>query len=135
MELYILEEDIIRNIQQNFQKHYPHLKLQFYKNPHGKGEPSPRQESLSPLLPIEEVTMFHTSGRINIDPVRTVAEVEHDFYRLMGLCVQIFRQAGDLWLETTGTDCQTLQQQEDKGKESMNTAPDEPEEYDLSDRD
>jgi len=114
-----MEEDVIRNIQRNFREVYPHLKLQFYKNPHMHGSPSPAGEKLSPLLAIEEVTMVHTSGKVNIDPDRTVAQVEYDFFRNLGLCVQVFRQSGDMWLETTDTDDWTLQRQEQRAIESL----------------
>jgi len=130
MEIKIIEDDIIRNIEQEFRKQYAYLKLQFYKNPHGEGEPSPVKERLNAALPIEEVTMFHTAGKINTSPGRTVAQVEHDFYHFLGLCVQILRQSGDLWIETTGTDQWTLQQQNDKGREhSLPPNQNEPEEF------
>jgi hypothetical protein len=135
MELYISEEDLIRNIQHAFQQQYPHLNLQFYKHPHRAGEPSPPADRLSSALPIEEITMFHTSGSINIAATRTVAQVEQDFYHLLGLSVQVLRQWGNSWLETTGTDHWTLAQQEEKGKNSMAQKINTPDDYNLQDAD
>jgi len=114
-----MEDDVIKCIQRNFHEAYPYLKLQFYRHPHREGRLSNEAECLSPLLPVEEAAMFHTSGKINIDPGRTVAAVEHDFFRIMGLCVQVLRRSGNLWLETTGTDNRTLQQQELMAMENL----------------
>lgn len=134
MKINIIEDDLIVNIQRDFQYYYPYLKLRFYKNPHEKGEGSRENECLDIYTPIEEVTMFHTSCSINISPDYTVADLEDDFFRNLGLCVQVFRQSGNIWLETTSTDDWTLQQQNEKGKESLNSLPREhPREFDLQD--
>jgi hypothetical protein len=118
MELNIIEDDILVNIQKSFQAEYPCLKLQFYSVPHEAGNASPSCTRLSLALPMEEAAIFHTGGRIDINPARTVAEVERDFYTRLGLCVQILRKAGTIWLETTSTDHWTLAVQQAKGMES-----------------
>lgn len=136
MEINIIEEDLLCNIQQEFRRQYPYLKLQFYKSPHKAGEASPEKDRLNALLPIEEVTMFHTGGRIDISPERTVAEVEEDFFRQTGLCVQVMRQSGTLWLVTTDTDDLTLVAQNEKGREhSQPLSRDKEEDFDLQDVD
>ena len=119
MELYIIEDDFIRNIQADFHRQYPYLKLDFYRNPHQEGASSPKAEQLNAALPIEDVTMFHTGGRIDISPERTTAQVESDFFHKLGLCVQIARQSGNEWITTTDTDYWTLKQQNEKGREHI----------------
>lgn len=134
MEINVIEDDLIRNIQHNFSEQYPFLKLQFYRNPHQPGEASSRREQLSASLPIEEVTMFHTGGKIDIGQDKTVAEVEADFLHRLGLCVQIMRKAGNIWITTTDTDQWTLQQQNDKGRECSRPRTDEmPGDFNLED--
>ncbi|XZF15718.1 hypothetical protein ACTHGU_06245 [Chitinophagaceae bacterium MMS25-I14] len=112
MELYITEDDLLKNIQHGFRQYYPRLKLEFYKHPHEKNAGSPADARLSLEVPVEDVVMFHTAACINVAPQRTVASVEEDFFHKLGLCVQIFRQSGDLWIETTRTDGYTLARQE-----------------------
>lgn len=136
MEIYISEEDIIMNIQQEFNAQYPHLKLQFYKNPHRESKASPKRELLSPRLPIEKVAAFHRAGIVDINPDRTVAELEYDFFHKVGLSVQVFRKRGDTWLQTTETDFWTLGQQEQEGRESsLPLASTETPDYNPSDDD
>lgn len=118
LEIYISEEDIIGTIQQEFNAHYPHLKLQFYRNPHRAGKASPQRELLPPHLPLEMAAAFHRAGVVDISPDRTVADVESEFYHAVGLSAQVFRKSGAIWLQTTNTDYWTLQQQEEEGRQS-----------------
>lgn len=134
MEINVIEDDMLMNIRSAFQEQYPYLTLRFYRKPHSEGAACPECERIAADKPLEEVTMFHTGGKINIDPEKTVAALEHDFFETLGLCVQVFRQSGPLWLETTRTDHLTLQQQNDTGRESCRISITErPEDFDLQD--
>ena len=134
MEINIIEDDVLINIKTAFQEYYPYLTLRFYKNPHEERVASCESERIPLDKPMEEVTMFHTAGKIDISPDRTVAAVEYDFFKVLGLCVQIFRKSGNLWLETIQTDHWTLEQQNEAGKESCNQQPiEEPEDFNLLD--
>lgn len=134
MEINVIEDDVLINIKTAFQEHYPYLTLRFYKNPHEEMAASFESERIPLDKPMEEVTMFHTAGRIDISPDRTVADVEHDFFKILGLCVQIFRKSGNVWLETIETDHWTLKQQNEIGKERCNQQPiEEPEDFNLLD--
>ena len=134
MNIRVIEDDILRNIQNDFSKQYPFLKLEFYKCSHPDGTGSPESERLSAQLPLEEATAFHCPGIIDVSPLRTVAAIEHDFLKLLGLSVQVFRRSGKLWIETTGTDHWSLQEQNAKGREySLPYKPDAPTDFDLID--
>lgn len=134
MDINIIEDDMLRNIRSAFREQYPFLTLRFYLNPHAEGDPSPESERIWQDKPIEEVTMFHTGGRINIDPDRTVTEVEYDFFKVLGICVQVFRRSGLFWIETTKTDHWTLKQQNDEGEASCRFHTIElPGDFDLQD--
>jgi hypothetical protein len=134
MELKVIEDDILRNIQNDFRRQYPFLKLEFYKCSHPECTGCPDSERLSADLPLEEATAFHSPAMIDISAQRTVTEVEHDFLKSLGLSVQVFRHCGTLWLETTATNHWTLEQQNAKGLEySLPPGQDIPTELDLID--
>jgi hypothetical protein len=116
MEIYISEEAIIANIQDDFHRNYPFLKLEFYQQPHEEGESCRKEEKLSPDTPIDDIRMIHTFGWINISKHRTAAELEYDFRHNMGLSVQVMRKSGDMWVQTTKTDNWTLNQLNEEGK-------------------
>jgi hypothetical protein len=119
MEIYISEEDILRNIQNKFHEVYPYLKLECYLCPHERGEGSAGSKKIHPDTPIEEIRLIHSFGWIDIGEHRTVAQVERDFYRDMGLAVQIFRRFRTGWLQTTQTDEMSLGEQNSLARESL----------------
>lgn len=108
MKVLITEEYLVRSIQDEFKRRYPHLKLEFFRQPHGLYEGSPRQERLHPDTPIDEVRDLHCAAWIDFGKGITAAELEQQFARLLGLSVQVFRKSGRLWLQTTETDDRTL---------------------------
>lgn len=116
MKIYISEEAIIKHIQHDFQKIYPYLKLEFYRNSHEIGKGSPADERISPDMPIEKVRMANSFGWIDISEHLTAAQLESDFRKRLGLYIQVLRRAGDLWLTTTRTDNRTLKQLNEEGK-------------------
>ena len=113
MEIYISEEDVLRNIQEKFRDAWPHLRLEFYKHPHEAGEGCPRNEQWPADTAIEDIRMVHSFGWMDISEDRTVAEIEKDFYRKIGLSVQVLRESPNGWLLTTRTDHLTLREQEE----------------------
>ena len=110
MTIYISEEDKICNIQQAFNDQFPYLKLEFYEQPHAWGAPCPSSCCLSPETPVGQIRMVHTFGWIDIGILRTAAEVEYDFRKILGLSVQIYQRKTGEWLKTTVTDDCTLAQ-------------------------
>lgn len=116
MEIYISEEATIASIQRDFREAYPLLQLAFYQQPHEIGEHCCPQEKIPAEMPIEDIRMMHTFGWIDISKHRTAAEIEQDFRRLFGLNVQVMRRSGDMWVQTTKTDCWTLQRLNDEAK-------------------
>lgn len=110
MEIYISEEAVIGDIQKRFREFYPYLQLVFYRNPHKKGECSPKEEMISSETPVDKIRMIHNFGWIDVSRYRLAAAVEHDFSHQFGLSVQILRKSDDLWLETTSTDNWTLEE-------------------------
>lgn len=119
MEIYISEEDVLRNIQNKFHEVYPYLKLECYLCPHDQGGGTANNKKLPGDTPIEEIRLIHSFGWIDISEHRIVAEVERDFYRDMGLAIQIFRRSRSGWLQTTRTDDLSLGEQNRIGRESL----------------
>lgn len=132
MKIFITEEYLIRGIQDEFRIRYPHLRLEFYKNPHGLFEGCPPKEKLAPDTPIDEIRDIHSAAWIDVGEFVTVAELEHQFAHLLGLSAQVFRKSGNLWLETTATDGSTLGELEALGAES--SPPREIPETDLNEQ-
>lgn len=115
MKMLITEEFLVRYIQDEFHVCYPHLKLEFFRQPHGLYEGSHRADKVHPDTHIDEIRDFHSAAWIDFGGYVTAAELEDQFTHLLGLSAQVFRKSGNVWLETTETDDLTLGELEERG--------------------
>jgi hypothetical protein len=120
MQIGIKDETRIMDIQKEFNTSYPYLKLEFYKNLLPQNNPSPKAEKMNPGESFKKISRSYEPGTINIDRKRTVSELVHDFWKIFGLSVLVFRKSGNLWIETSLTDSWTLGKQNTIG-ESFST--------------
>ncbi len=116
MKIEISDHRKIYGIQEEFNKMFPWLKLEFFSKPHKVGGPSPKTQLVAPSKTLGECRTVHDSGTITITPMMTVAELEQSFRDVYGLSVQVFRKSGRSWLETTITDAWSLEKQNEQGK-------------------
>lgn len=117
MELIINDHRKIVAIQEEFNKLFPYLKLEFFSKPHVKGGGTSKKFIKHNSKTLEECRTLHNSGGITVVPGMTVAELEQNFGNVYGLGVQVFRKSGRSWLETTVTDNWTLEEQNRQGEE------------------
>ncbi len=118
----IKDDMTIRDLQRAFNEKFPYLRLEFYTEPHEPGKGSPATKQIPPDKKIGEVRLIHTEGDFRIDPKMTVEALERLFAEKYGLYVQVFRRSGNLWLQTTATDDWTLEEQNERGRESVEEA-------------
>jgi hypothetical protein len=115
MTLHISQESQIRNIQNEFNKVYPFLKIEFFKNS-SKKKPLQKSEKINAGEKVKLVVQLNGSNKINIGKQRTVAQLQEDFKELFGLNSLVYRKSGNLWIETSLTDDWTLEQQNSEGE-------------------
>lgn len=116
MHISINNESQVSDIQREFNRLFPFLKIELFKYKHGYQEASPRQAKLPPYLYLSDLAT-QLPEQISIPETMTVQELEKMFEEKMGLYLQVFRKSGSIWLETTITDSWTLKQQNDHGME------------------
>lgn len=114
----ITDNRMIQDIQAEFQRLFPFLRLEFYEGTYEPGRPTPPEKQLDPGKTIGEVRSTHTEGDLELSGGLTVSGLESSFWKKYGLCVQVFRRSGNLWLQTTKTDDWTLDKQNRKGGHS-----------------
>ncbi|MGE0638413.1 MAG: hypothetical protein AB7G44_03920 [Bacteroidia bacterium] len=130
MEIIINKNEKLKDIQQQFQEHYPFLKIEFYKKSHEEGEGSKPKSQLDSSLTIGEVQTTNKEGLLHIRAITKVSELEHDLMEQFGLSAQVFRKSGNAWLQTTKTDDWTLAEQNETAAEmDKNAAAEEPGDY------
>lgn len=134
MHLYISPNRLISDIQKDFNKAFPFLKLEFFNNRSFSKSDFGAQQIIPRYRKVGDSQITKTEGDIKIDGELKVNELEKIFKDKFNLAIQVFRKSGTLWLETTMTDNWTLQQQNNHGKElstarNNNTKADD---YDLN---
>ena len=118
MKIKISDHRKVSAVQKEFNEVFPYLKLEFFSKPDFQKKGS---EKINLIVPdnktIGECRKVHNHAAILISPDMKVSELEEIFRKNFGLYVQVFRQSGRVWLETTMTNDWTLAEQNKQGEE------------------
>jgi hypothetical protein len=124
MDIIIDQTKKLTDIQAEFCKRFPYLKIEFYQHTHAVGEGSPKHNTIDSNLSIHQVQSKKADGVLHIAGLMTVAELESGFATIFGLSAQVFRKSGNVWLQTTVTDHWTLAEQNQKAMEKYEDSQD-----------
>ncbi len=116
MKIKIDTSTKISEVQEKFSKMYPYLKIDFYKNPHDESKLSEVSDLIASDVTFDSIRGVKESIEIDIDPEKTVAQVEQEFFDKCGVAMQVSRKSGDIWIQTSRTDYRTLRAQNDSGE-------------------
>jgi hypothetical protein len=135
MELKIAPDITIKEIQQDFHKLFPYLKIEFFKKPHHNGAGSSRADIHSPNMVLGKISGKVKNDNISFSQHTSVTTLETIFFKEYDLNVQVFRSSNNLWIETSLTDHWSLERQNSEGEEisKMHLQKQKPE--DMADRD
>jgi len=115
----ISSQSNLSDIKNEFNRKYPFLKIEFYKNNHHAMEGSPKNEQINEDLFVSSLTEVDVDFDMDINPEMLVSEFEADFFDKTGLTIQVFRNSAGIWLQTTATDHWSLEKQNGKGQRSL----------------
>jgi hypothetical protein len=107
----------------NFQKFFGMLRLDFYASTHESGELSDDLEPLDYDKTWSEIGL-KLEQKISFDKSTTVAAFEAMFKNL-GLGVQVMRNSKGVWLQTSATDDWSLAEQQARAQEMSGDVQDE----------
>ena len=118
--MIIKDSKTIQATQEEFNNKFPYLKIEFYAHEHKDHEGSPNKDKLEQILTIGQARTKMNEGDLSIHANQKVSTLEQNFHDIYGLNVQVFRKAGNIWLQTTTTDNWTLHKQNEKGELANN---------------
>lgn len=131
MKIIINDQVTIAAVQQEFNRLFPYLKLEFFSRRHDPGKGSALKFMQPADKKLGDIRKIQDEGEIIVTPEMRVSELEQMFGNRYGLGVQVFRKAGNSWLETVLTDSWTLREQNNEGQVlSARTRPEKPDYYD-----
>ncbi len=138
MEILINGSKTISEVQGDFSKEFPFLKLEFFDAPHKEDKALPKSKMFPNTKKLAACRKQQTDGKLIVMKDEKVKDLENELWKNFGLSAQVFRRSGNLWIETSLTDSWTLEQQNREGLEMSITHKNpykEAEENDLTDRD
>jgi hypothetical protein len=135
IKIPITDTRTIAEVQKDFSKVFPYLKLEFFDTPHKSNEASHKSKMYSHDKLLKACRQKHTDGSIEINEFETVSALESKLWDKFGLSAQVFRKSGNLWIETSLTDSWTLLRQNEEGREFSSLKHIAKEDLDLTDRD
>lgn len=117
MKIHIDNNRKVQLVQEEFQKTFPYLKIEFHSKAHTKGGSPSKKHQRNVSKTLGECRTLHNEGDITISPQMTISELENHFSDVYDLSVQVLRQSGNAWLETSRTSSWTLDRQNKLGRE------------------
>lgn len=128
----------LKELQEAFNSVFPYLKLEFFIESHKVSEGSPKRLMVpgewDETITIADIQPKSQVVEFVIDSDITVARLEEYLETYFGLHAQVFRLAGDTWLETTRTDEWSLAEQNHMGVENDPTLDSHTNPFELKER-
>lgn len=106
----------LKDLQAEFNSHFPFLRIEFYQEPHQFGLASKSEGLLDTDLTVGMVNPKVRAGIISIHSDQKVGDFEQHFFDQFGLSLQVFRKSYGKWLQTWATDIWSLEEQNNRGK-------------------
>lgn len=110
----------LQEVREAFSQSFPHLKLEFFKEPHKNFTGSHADNMIRDVkLTAGHLEQHPHTATLVFEADTPTFKVEQSFEETFGLHVQVFRRSGKAWLETSRTDALTLAEQNDRGASSL----------------
>lgn len=130
----IRKQKKIVELQEQFNKYYPFLRIEFFFERHVSGKGTHINKIITNDKRLGQVQLINGEGVIKLSKTMTVEKLEKLLEDDFGLFAQVFRKSGEIWLETSVTDSWTLEQQNEEGKnlsEHFRTEKENAEDHDI----
>jgi hypothetical protein len=112
MKIQINDHRKIFAIQEEFNKLFPRLKIEFLGKPNNLGS-SPSEKVSNSSKTLGDCRIEHVSGELTITPTMTAADLKQTLGDKYGLSINLLRESGSEWVETTNNAKLSLQEQND----------------------
>ena len=116
MELKLFRNTVIRDLKRQFSKTFPYLKIEFFWQEHRPGEGSRLKQKIGDNVVLADINSIKKEGSFSFGAEIPVADFEQRLQKEYGLPVQVFRKAGEIWIETIQTDNLSLAKQNNMGE-------------------
>jgi hypothetical protein len=122
MILNLAADRRLADVQADFNKLFPYLKIDFFTVPHDEGTNTwSRYQVFDHDKTLGDISRVRADSQLEFTPDTKTGEFEQTIEMAYGLHVQVFRRSMSTWLSTSVTDKWTLAKQNQAGEESAHT--------------
>ena len=100
MKIQINDHRKIFSLQEEFNKFFPNLKIEFFGKPVKVGTPS-SEKLMKPTKTLGDCRIVHNKGELMLSPATTLLDLKQTLADTYGLSTVFFRRSGDKWIETS----------------------------------
>jgi len=122
MKFSIDEFTKIHDVQRAFAKAYPFLRLDFDQSMYPEQHVFQITDRIYRLNFINKESGLSAPFILNMNPYRTVSELEREVHEIFGISERVLRKSGRNWLPTSVNDDRTLEMHNCQGKISAKSA-------------
>ncbi|HXS55323.1 MAG TPA: hypothetical protein VN726_04305 [Hanamia sp.] len=122
MKFSIDEFTKIHDVQRAFAKAYPFLRLDFDQSMYPEQHVFQITDRIYRLNFINKESGLSAPFILNMNPYRTVSELEREVHEIFGISARVLRKSGRNWLPTSVNDDRTLEMHNCQGKISAKSA-------------
>lgn len=125
MKLHVNKRTTIAEMQTEFSKLFPFLKIEFFTRPReADGSLWSKHMVFNHNKTMDDVGQLKADNNtIEISPSMTVNAFEQNLQKDFSLSVQVFRKSMGSWIATTESDSWTFAVQNEKGEEAATNIP------------
>ena len=125
MKLHVNKRTTIAEMQTEFSKLFPFLKIEFFTRPReADGSLWSKHMVFNHNKTMDDVGQLKADNNtIEISPSMTVNAFEQNLQKDFSLSVQVFRKSMGSWIATTESDSWTFAKQNEKGEEAATNIP------------
>ncbi len=116
MNLIVDDSYTLFSVQQEFNRLFPYLKINFYTATSRATGVAQWKILEASNITLGEFLIADGEDDIVITPDTTVSDLERKFNTDYKLMAQVYRSSGRMWLATNATDSWTLEEQNKQGK-------------------
>jgi hypothetical protein len=115
MDLQVTEKKTFKDMQEEFNRVYPFLWIDFYYSNPGYG--AGNSGKIKPETVIKKQCALNQHTVININSNKSVAQLEDDFIETLNVKIKVLRKSGNVWVGTSYTRNWTLDNQNFQGQQ------------------
>jgi len=133
MKLRIANKSTIHELQKQFSKAFPFLKIEFF-DIHSTGSLA-KVHMYNANKTLAACRSNKNEGPLEVKESDTVGALKKQLWDQYGLSAEVFRKSGNVWIETSLSNSWTLKLQNDEGKVFSDMFKGETKDEDITDRD